>query len=141
MSRIWIPRDLRPRIRKRAKNRCEYCHYPQIACYAPFHFDHFLPHSHGGTTHFGNLVFACPNCNGAKHAKIDAADPTTGLRVPLFNPRVDVWEEHFRWSANGLKILGKTPIGRATVRTLRFNRRGVAVLRSMLMELGLHPEP
>ena len=139
MSRIWIPPDLRRRVRRRAKFRCEYCHYPQIACYAPFHCDHFLPKYRGGITHFGNLIFACPTCNGAKRLRrIDAADPTTGLRVPLFNPRIDVWDEHFRWSANGLKILGKTPIGRATVRTLRFNRRGVSVLRSMLLELGLH---
>lgn len=43
------------------------------------------------------------------------------------------------WSRNGLKLLAKTPTGRVTIRALRMNRRGVTVLRSMLIELGLHP--
>jgi hypothetical protein len=33
----------------------------------------------------------------------------TGQIVTLFNPRKDDWNEHFRWSANGLTLLGKTP--------------------------------
>jgi hypothetical protein len=29
--------------------------------------------------------------------------------------------EHFRWSADGLRIIGLTPVGRATVVTLRLS--------------------
>ena len=41
--------------------------------------------------------------------------------VPLFNPRTDVWQEHFALSADHAYIIGITPIGRATVAALRFN--------------------
>jgi len=139
MPRKPIPSDLRRRVRQRSGNRCEYCHYPQIACYAAFHCDHFVPESRGGLPDFGNLVFACPTCNASKHARIEALDRTTGRIVPLYNPRTDSWHDHFRWSANGLTLLAKTSCGRVTIRLLRMNRRGVAVLRSMLIELGLHP--
>jgi|SRR6185312_3407274 len=139
MQRAPIPAELRTRVRRRAHNRCEYCHYPQVACYAAFHVDHFTPKSAAGLTTFENLVFACPTCNASKHAKVRAYDRIMGQTVPLFNPRTDVWHDHFAWSSNGLKLLAKTPTGRATIRTLRMNRRGVTVLRSMLIELGLHP--
>ena len=82
-----------------------------------------------------------PTCNGAKHTRIEGIDPTTGKHVALFNPRRNFWDDHFKWSVNGLRIVGKTPIGRATIRTLRINRRGVSVIRSMLIELGLHFAP
>ena len=139
MSRNPIPARLRAKVRRRARNRCEYCHYPQIACYAAFHVDHYAPRSQGGATGFENLVFACPTCNGSKHARLHAYDRVTARSVPLFNPRQDSWRDHFAWSRNGLKLHAKTPTGRATIRALRMNRRGVTVLRSMLIELGLHP--
>ena len=139
MPRASIPAELRRRVRRRARNRCEYCHYPQVACYAVFHVDHFTPQSQSGATGFDNLVFACPTCNASKHAKVRAGDRVTGRMVPLFNPRTDSWHDHFIWSHNGLTLLAKTPTGRATIRALRMNRRGVAILRSMLIELGLHP--
>lgn len=139
MPRQPIPLQLRRRVRQRAGDRCEYCHYPQAACYAAFHCDHFVPQSQGGSIDFNNLVFACPTCNASKHAQLQAFDRMTGQIVPLFNPRKDDWNEHFRWSANGLTLLGKTPSGRVTIRQLRMNRRGVAIIRSMLIELGLHP--
>jgi len=45
-------------------------------------------------------------------------DPQTGKSVLLYNPRKDFWEEHFRWSTNWQKLIGRTPTGRATVRAL-----------------------
>jgi 5-methylcytosine-specific restriction endonuclease McrA len=139
MPRKSIASDLRRRVRQRAENRCEYCHYPQVACYAAFHCDHFISDARGGSTDFDNLVFACPTCNASKHARVTALDRATGQVVPLFNPRTDSWHDHFEWSESGLKLLPRTPCGRVTIRLLRMNRRGVAVVRSMLIELGLHP--
>lgn len=139
MSRRSIPTKLRQRVRRRAGNRCEYCHYPQIACYAAFHVDHFIPQSLGGTLTVDNLVFACPTCNASKHAHVSAFDATSGRTVPLFNPLTDSWNDHFRWSKSGLTLLANSATGRVTIRVLRMNRRGVAVVRSMLIELGLHP--
>jgi hypothetical protein len=48
-------------------------------------------------------------------------DPETGVLVPLFNPRVDPWKEHFTW--DGPVLLGLTPSGRATIDVLRINDR------------------
>ena len=47
------------------------------------------------------------------------ADPTTGTLVPLFNPRAQVWSEHFVWANGGTHIVSLTPTGRATVIALR----------------------
>ena len=40
-------------------------------------------------------------------------DEDTGALVPLFNPRRDVWRDHFRW--DGAVLMGITPVGRTTV--------------------------
>ena len=37
----------------------------------------------------------------------------------LFDPRQAKWREHFDWDE--FEIIGLTPIGRATVATLKFN--------------------
>jgi hypothetical protein len=68
-----------------------------------------------------------------------STDPLTGRTVPLFNPRRDRWRQHFRWSADRLRILGRTDAGRATVAALNMNRTGATVIRAMLLELQLHP--
>jgi hypothetical protein len=50
-----------------------------------------------------------------------AVDPQTKETVPLFNPRSAVWAEHFTWSADGLRIVGVSAVGRATCQRLDLN--------------------
>jgi len=50
-----------------------------------------------------------------------AIDPLTQEKVPLFNPRLDTWAEHFAWQAGGLHVVGRTAVGRATVAALQLN--------------------
>jgi hypothetical protein len=40
--------------------------------------------------------------------------------VPLFNPRIDRWSDHFR--ADGWRITPLTSVGRATATLLEFSR-------------------
>ncbi len=40
---------------------------------------------------------------------------------PLFNPRKDLWSEHFIWNPEGDRIVAKTSIGRATLNRLDLN--------------------
>jgi hypothetical protein len=54
--------------------------------------------------------------------------------TPLFNPRTHLWEEHFRWSHDWKKLIGRTSIGRATVAALDMNAKLLALL---LMRLRL----
>lgn len=105
----------------RAGRRCEYCHAPQQLIEQVFHFDHIHPLSAGGETHAENLCFACPHCNVAKSNAVEGTDPKTGKTVCLFNPRVDAWEKHFRWSEDWKQVIGRTAIGRATVVALNMN--------------------
>ena len=141
MSGPHVPAQLRARVRKRAKGRCEYCQYPQQGCYAIFNCDHVLPFALGGPTSYENLVWACPTCNVTKGKQTHGSDPATGDSVPLFNPRLQKWPDHFRWSEDNLRVIGRTPTGRATVRALRMNRHGVARVRTYLIARGVHPPP
>jgi len=113
---------LRIFIESRADGRCEYCRRwqePLGAIY--FEVEHIVPQSQGGLTVGENLAFACRHCNSYKAAAMEAIDPETDQVVRLFNPRLDNWSDHFQRSPDLLLILGRTPIGRATVMRLRFN--------------------
>jgi len=48
--------------------------------------------------------------------------------------------EHFAWSEDGVRILGKTPIGRATVKALCLDSDFDALeVRSYWVQAGWHP--
>ncbi len=59
--------------------------------------------------------------------------------MPLFNPRQDPWETHFRWSRSGIRILGRTTTGRATVEALRMNAPDRVQTRRSWVKYGVHP--
>jgi hypothetical protein len=85
----------------------------------PFHVEHIVSRQHGGTDDPGGLALACDRCNAYKGPNLTSIDPDTGIVTALFNPRGDVWSDHF--AAHGGHILGLTPTGRATVRLLNMN--------------------
>ncbi len=59
----------------------------------------------------------------------------TGDLLRLFHPRRDTWTEHFIWS--GAELVGRTPIGRTTIRVLAINHPDyLAVREALLEELG-----
>jgi hypothetical protein len=66
-----------------------------------------------------NLALACFYCNVHKGTNLATVDPTTAQIVPLFNPRLDRWDEHF--VRRGVLIVGLSAIGRATVQLLKMN--------------------
>jgi hypothetical protein len=139
MGKGRVPSALRRRVRRRAKGRCEYCLHPHALSTGPFQCDHATPGSKGGATSLENLVWACGWCNLLKQDLASGWDRVTRTTVRLFNPRFDRWDEHFRWSRDLLRIFGKTPMGRVTVRVLQLNRRGTAAMRSALVRSELHP--
>jgi len=81
----------------------------------------------------------CAFCNNAKRDRISATDPLTGRRVRLYHPRVQDWNDHFRWSDDLGTIVGRTAIGRATVAALEMNHKRVVQIRLLWAALGLHP--
>lgn len=66
-------------------------------------------------------------------------DPVSGGEVSLYNPREDEWEQHFIWSEDGLRIVGITAPGRATVVALDLNRERAINIRSADRAVGRHP--
>lgn len=109
-----------------------------MAQIAWFPIDHIIPRTNGGETCIENLALSCPRCNGHKWAVDKAVDPISGVETPLFHPRTQRWEEHFRWSDDPvLTIEGITAEGRATVGRLKMNSAELLEIRSMLVELGI----
>lgn len=122
-------------VRERAGDRCEYCGLAQFAApFFTFHIEHILAKQHGGGDDPGNLALACPDCNRFKGPNLAAIDPDTGRPVPLFNPRVHSWEEHF--ALDGAAIVGRTATGRATARLLKMNEEARIAMRSELQTSG-----
>lgn len=112
---------MREKVAKRAGHRCEYCKAPENICAYTFHLEHIVPRSKGGPNTFENFALACFFCNNGKSAHTTGHDHVTGAETALFNPRTDDWDEHFEWSKTFAKVLGKTPVGRATVERLKMN--------------------
>ena len=74
------------------------------------------------------LALACIDCNLHKGANLTGIDPDTNRITELSHPRRQSWNDHFEW--RGLHLLGKTPIGRTTVRVLAINSEDQLALRS-----------
>lgn len=98
--------------------------------FVTFHVEHIIARQHGGTDDADNLCQACHWCNFAKGTNL--ATLVDGRLVPLFNPRDDVWPEHF--VRRGDQIVGLTPAGRGTVTLLNMNDDDRREIRSLLQE-------
>lgn len=77
----------------------------------PMEIDHIIPIAAGGASAEDNLWLACPRCNRAKGIQTHAVDPESRLRVRIFNPRAQTWDEHFAWEDAGVRVVGLTPEG------------------------------
>lgn len=116
-----ISKDLDAKIRAQAKNRCGYCLAPQKLVSYKLEIEHIFPKAKGGETAEDNLWLACRQCNLSKGVKTRGFDFVTFERVEIFNPRRQVWSEHFAWSEDETLIVGKTSCGNATVAALQLN--------------------
>ena len=121
----------------RAGGRCEYCRMHHSLQGATFHVEHVLPRSAGGSDDAGNLALACPSCNLHKSDKTAVTVSGTSDAIALFNPRSDVWSNHFEWDEYA--IVGKTPIGNATVDALHLNDKRRQKIRQAERLFDLFP--
>lgn len=116
----------------RANRRCEYCHMPASK---------YL----GSTTSSPGSMAAqlvwkiwrsrALHCNRRKGPYIAGVDPESGEIVQLFHPRQHRWADHFEWNDAGL--IGKSKIGRTTIRVLAMNDAGFRAARSALRAEGI----
>lgn len=136
---MYISVVTRRNVRRDAKNRCGYCQSHQQYLLSRLEVEHIIPSSKGGSDDESNLWLACRRCNNHKSAKIDAVDPTSGQRVALFNPRMQTWSDHFRWSDSGTYVIGLTSTGRATINALELNESHAVAVRRNWVQVGWHP--
>jgi hypothetical protein len=122
-------------VRDRSEGRCEYCRLPQSAQpLVAFHIEHIIARQHGGSDDPSNLCIACERCNFHKGPNLSSVDPETGAIERLFDPRRQLWSEHF--VLRGPLIHGRTPTGRATVSVLVMNEERRVELRATLIAQG-----
>lgn len=139
MNKKRVSAEIRRAVVERANGFCEYCRSNSRFADNTFDVEHILPESKDGITESKNLALACHGCNLFKSNKIEFFDPATDNKVRLFNPRIDIWNEHFAWTSDFAEIVGITVVGRATVAALNLNRNGLVNQRRMLYKYGKHP--
>ena len=123
----------RAQVRERADDCCEYCGlHAEDSPLAPLHIEHIRPRKHGGTNALENLALACVDCNLHKGPNLTGIDPETDEITVLYNPRIQVWGEHFRWE--GVQIVGLTETGRTTIVVLSMNSDEQLGLRSIVLD-------
>lgn len=135
----YISARLRRQIEQDAGHRCGYCLSSRRITGAPLDVEHIQPVSLGGGNERENLWLACHRCNRFKSNRTRAPDPLTGESTPLFNPRTQLWTEHFSWSRDGAEIIGQTATGRATIDALQMNNDYVVESRRFWVIAGWHP--
>lgn len=137
MSQTYISVELRRQVILRASSCCEYCRLSSEDSLFSFQIDHIIPEKHDGETIFSNLALSCASCNGFKGSEIASYDKDSGLLTPLYNPRIQIWDEHFQLDGAIIKTISS--IGRVTVKILKLNRDEHIKERIGLMRLGRYP--
>jgi hypothetical protein len=112
---------------------------PQAGTTLPLEIDHIRARKHHGATMIRNTCLACAYRNSAKGTNAAGYDPDTGNLVPLFNPRLHAWEDHFTW--NGPMLLGTSSNARATIKVLRINDPARIAHRRLLIIAGQFGPP
>ncbi len=139
MTSSYIPEKTKARIRTAFQNRCAYCLSSQRYVYGPFEIEHIIPLFLGGSNNEDNLCLACRLCNSYKGVQTTGVDPVSKQTISLFNPRAQVWQDHFCWSKEGTSVPGKTAIGRATVEAIQLNNELAVQVRRSWVAVGWHP--
>ncbi|MBI1880064.1 MAG: HNH endonuclease [Chloroflexi bacterium] len=137
MSDTYISPSLRQLVAERANYRCEYCLVHTDDVLLSHQADHIIAEQHGGATSAENLAFACVHCNRQKGPNIASIDPISSGLTPLFNPRTQIWDEHF--SLEQASIQPITSVGRVTVQILKLNHPDRIRVRQVLIEAGTYP--
>jgi hypothetical protein len=138
MSKTYINAALRREVIERAGNCCEYCLLGSQDRAIDFVIDHIIAEKHGGPTQSDNLCLSCYWCNSFKGSDLSSVDwEVDSAIIPLYNPRQQQWDTHFR--LDGLRIVPLTATGRVTVFLLQLNETERIKERRLLMELGVYP--
>lgn len=133
----YIPVELQRLVKRRANNCCEYCLLHEDDNFLSHEVDHIIAIKHRGKTRADNLCLSCFDCNRFKGSDLGSIDVETDNFAYLFNPRVMLWEDHFKF--NGATIEPLTPTGRVSEFLLRLNSVDRIEKRQELLTLKRYP--
>lgn len=137
--RGYVGAGVRRLVVDRAESLCEYCLIHEDDTFLGCEVDHVISEKHGGSSTADNLAYACVFCNRHKGSDIGSIVWRTEEFTRFFNPRVDIWMEHFTLEESTLNPL--TIIGEATASILKFNAEERLLERRILREAGRYPSP
>lgn len=126
-------------VAARAEKLCEYCRAPELAFNFSFEVEHIRPRVFDGADELENLALACRSCNIYKSDYLNGIDENGAESEMLFNPRIDVWREHFFVDLEDSIIKGLSEIGKGTVNRLRLNNSLQIRARKQWHRLGIFP--
>ena len=135
----YVSVELRRMLIEADNGQCAYCQTTEDNTGQALTIDHVVPVAKGGETIFKNLCRACRSCNETKREQLDGIDPLTAERVLLYHPRQQQWDEYFAWDQTGIRLLGITATGRATVIALDVNNELILFARRRWVNAGWHP--
>lgn len=133
----YISEDLRLAVASRANFRCEYCLIHESDTVYGCQVDHIISLKHGGSTSIENLAYACAFCNRSKGSDIGSILWPSQEFTRFFNPRTDLWKEHFK--LDGAMIRSISNIGKVTAQILGFNHVDRVLERQTLMANRRYP--
>lgn len=102
----YISSKLRDKVALRASFRYEYCLIDEAKTGLLCEVDHIIGIKHNGPTDSSNLAYACFTCNRNKGSDLDSIDWAANEIIRFYNPRSDIWAEHFRFE--GFHIVALT---------------------------------
>ena len=136
MSR-YISQNSRRTVAIRAEYLCEYCLIHEDDTFFGCEVDHIISVKHGGLSEPDNLAYSCVFCNRQKGSDIGSILQQTDEFIRFFNPRKDLWADHFR--LDGVVIKPITEIGEVTALILGFNSSNRILERQTLITVGRYP--
>ena len=83
------------------------------------------------------MALACQPCNRNKGSDLGSIAKESGKLIRFFNPRTDLWSEHFRLNKEVVEPL--TEIGEVTIKIPGFNEPERTKERKGLIEIGHFP--
>lgn len=128
----YIPENIRKTVRQRAFRCCEYCLISEDTIFLSHEVDHIISLKHGGNNDISNLALACALCN--RYKGTDIGSIYSGNFMRFFNPRIDIWTEHFRLDDSFIQ-----PLGEITAKIFGLNNVDRIIERQIYIESGKYP--
>lgn len=133
----YVSAEIRLTVAEQAGNICEYCLVAEQDSYYRHQIEHIISLKHGGPSEPENLALSCVFCNRNKGSDIASVTADSNKLVRFYNPRTDIWSEHFR--LNGVIITPLTEIGDVTARILQLNNEERMTERQVLAKARRYP--